>query len=149
MPQQEICPTCNGSGSVGSPPEECPTCSGNGRVPDVAKCPTCLGVKYVGEDPCPTCFMQGSTPLDCIYAETFKRVDGVDSRTKVLMLTYKIFEATIKADYDALTDTQKDRYRRILSCVFVDWTLGTRVRDKLSNMFAGTDTIIAIDALEV
>ncbi len=80
MPQQEICSTCNGLGEVGSPPTECPTCTGNGRVPDMKICPVCLGVKYVGEDPCTNCFMQASVPLHDIQSEMFKKMINIEDR---------------------------------------------------------------------
>ncbi len=94
MPQQEICSTCNGSGEVGSPPTECPTCTGNGRVPDIDICPVCLGVKYVGADPCTNCFMQASVPLNDIQAEMFKKMHDIEDRqTDILNKCNDILEA--------------------------------------------------------
>ena len=147
MPATEICPACEGSGWYQE--AICTTCNGNGRVPDVVTCETCQGVKYVGSDPCPACFMQGSQPLNDILPEMFKKLYALDDRTKTLMMTYKIFEATLTADYLGLSDSAKDAYQLILSCVFVDWTPGSSVRDKLQSMFSGTDTLTALAALEV
>ena len=80
MPQQVICTTCNGRGKIGIPFTECPTCAGNGKIPDITTCPICLGLKYVGEDPCPTCFMQGSVPLHDVQAEMFKKMHDIENR---------------------------------------------------------------------
>ncbi len=81
MPEQEICPTCEGDGRIGPQnDDQCPTCLGNGKVPDIETCPTCLGVKYVGSDPCTACHMQGSVPLNSPEAEMFKLLTDINSK---------------------------------------------------------------------
>lgn len=81
MPAQEICSTCEGDGNVGPQnDEQCPTCLGNGKVPDIVTCPACLGVKYIGSDPCLSCYMQGSVPLHSPEAEMFKMVIDINDK---------------------------------------------------------------------
>lgn len=124
----------------------CPGCSGEGSHSGMAPGP---GGPVPYDNPCIKCGGDGKQFLCELSSELVDYVANLDNRTKPLMMTYKIFEATVKADYNALTDEQKDRYRRIISLVFVDWTPGTRVRQKLDNMFDGTPTKTAIDALTV
>lgn len=58
-----------------------------------------------------------------------------------LIHTYQIVEATEDAEYTALTDAQKARYQAIISLGLVDFAEGTKVREKLLNMFpVGTTT---------
>lgn len=61
--------------------------------------------------------------------------------------TYEIIEATEVADYNALSDANKTRYRMIIAAGVVDLSSGTKVRQSLMNMFNGTDTYDNLVAL--
>lgn len=81
MAEIEICSTCGGDGKVSPENAECPTCMGSGEVPLLVKCPTCQGAHYVGNDPCLTCFVQGTTPLHGILPEMLKKIVDLGNRT--------------------------------------------------------------------
>ena len=75
--RQEVCSTCKGKGSTGSP-ITCPECHGTGQIQQVGgrmkfntQCPRCGGVGKI-ENTCPTCHGEG----------TLTRADTVEVRIK-------------------------------------------------------------------
>ena len=75
--RQEICPTCKGKASTGSP-QVCPECSGTGQVTQMGgqmkftlQCPRCGGTGKL-QNSCPTCDGQG----------TVTRTETIDFRIK-------------------------------------------------------------------
>ena len=66
-----------------------------------------------------------------------------------LRKTYKIIEATVPAEYNALSDNNKDRYKLIISAAIIDFSEGTTVKNALWAMFGeGTTTRVNLEALE-
>ena len=62
--------------------------------------------------------------------------------------THLILGATVASEYTTLTDAQKDIYKMIISCGFIDTHPGNPVIDKIFTMFpSGTQTRTNIEAL--
>lgn len=86
MPEWTTCETCGGDGKVGSNnDEECSACGGSGLLPKTETCPTCLATGYVGSDPCPTCFMQGTIPIHGSLPETLKKLGDLEDKINDVM----------------------------------------------------------------
>ena len=67
-----------------------------------------------------------------------------------LRKTYKIIEATVPAEYNALSDNNKDRYNLIISAALIDFSEGTIVKGALWAMFGEETTTRAnLELLEV
>ena len=54
--------------------------------------------------------------------------------------THEVLEATVAAEYNALSDANKDAYKQIISCGIVNLTDGNALRNKLWNMFDAQST---------
>lgn len=54
--------------------------------------------------------------------------------------THEILEATVGAEYNALSDANKDAYVLIISCGIINLTDGNALRAKLWNMFDDQST---------
>ncbi len=91
--RDEICDTCNGSGSKpGTSPSRCSTCGGNGEVRrsqqtifgsmvQVTTCPACNGKGEVIVNPCPTCSGRGQVRLSRTKVVSIPA--GVDTGTQI------------------------------------------------------------------
>lgn len=101
-------------------------------------------ISFLYED-CPFCVngkqIQGGVEIDCLSCGGAGIVPG---GTQVLdtsvFSTYKIMEATLASEYNALSAANKDAYRQIVSCGIVDLTDGTSIRTKLWNIFDSEST---------
>jgi len=68
---------------------------------------------------------------------------------RFLRKTYRIIEATVPAEYNELSDNNKDRYKLIISAGLIDFSDDTTVKSALWAMFPeGTDTRVNLEALE-
>lgn len=115
-------------------------------LPSTCPNPECGGSGYINNEPCPTCFGTGALPIAGIAPRTLRRLDSIKPANAYH--TYQIVEATDTSEYNALSDTWKERYGAILSCGMVDLSEGTKIRIALWTMFGeGTTTRANLEAL--
>lgn len=62
--------------------------------------------------------------------------------------TYELLECIDAAEYNALTEGNKERIRLVISCGVINTTGGNKLLDMVKNIFpVGTTTRTALDAL--
>ncbi len=88
-------------------------------------------------DPCPVCLGHGALQTRC------REVLPTD-----IFESYAVLETFDAAEYNALTDTQKEGVQSIISCGRVDLADGRKSKTRLWNWFgAGSDTVANLEAL--
>ena len=121
-------------------------------IPIGQTCTTCGGDGYIGETLCTDCFCGGSIPpvaLNLIYKFMYdgivSEIDKVDQKIDIsnVFHSYQILEALDVDEYNALTATQKDGVKVLLSCGLVDLNDGKAGRVRLWNWFGAESTTVA------
>ena len=115
----------------------CTHCNGTGTSPVTGQdCHVCLGsgVIEVSGDSC----IQNQFVI--ANNERLNEVLGIGNN---VFLSYKILEALDTDEYDALTNTQKDGVKTLLSCGRVDLNEGKAGRVRLWNWFGAESTTVA------
>jgi DnaJ-class molecular chaperone len=129
----------------------------------MAGCGTCGGDGYIDGDICSSCYGTGDTPVIGIIPIIVKKVlalqetcnDILDKCNDIMdpvgtkpIYTYQIVEATVDSEYNALTESQKNIYKMIISVGVVDFSEGSQVRTKLLDIF-GEETTTRNNLLEL
>lgn len=104
------------------------------------RCSNCGGIGEIVGPPdgpggnCPRCEGSGLEPWGSLIYP--KVPSGVE-----LIFSYQVVEATVDSEYVALSSSQKEVYKMIISLGQIDFAEGSNVRDKLLDMFGeGTTT---------
>lgn len=67
---------------------------------------------------------------------------------KMPFYTFRLLEITVPAEYNALTDSQKEKFKMIISCGIIDTNPGSIILEAIYDLFPeGTATRASLDAL--
>ena len=113
----------------------CYTCGGSGEYPVGTTCPTCGGDGDVTA--------VGTHSIAQAYAQEINSKVAALALNVNVFHSYQIIEALDTDEYDALTDTQKDGVKVLLSCGRVDLNEGKAGRVRLWNWFGAESTTVA------
>ena len=117
------------------PEINCPTCEGSGEYPPGTSCTTCGG--------------DGIIEATGTHRITQAYVKAVDGKIDTIALpsnvfqSYKVLECLDATEHAALTDTQKDGVKTLLSCGCVDLNDGKAGKVRLWNWFGAESTTVA------
>jgi hypothetical protein len=125
--------------------QECDYCGGDG-IYNGGTCPTCGGSGEVPIGHCTHAHSEWNIKQAVVEIDdALEKLDAITAQTDKLpadavVFTYEVSDNTVVAEYNALSDAQKDNYNVILSMGIVDLSAGTTTRASLWSMFDSEST---------